>query len=247
MSGNQITISEQNGMRYLHFGTEWVQGGMRVARPYALEISYLRDMMAWLLFLDGPAHILQLGLGAGSLAKFCHRHCPKSTIEVAELDTAVIDAARQWFRLPPDDRRLQVHCADAHTWLRNPHSRGRNGVIQIDLYDREARGPVLDSVGFYRHARRALAEVGVVCVNLFGEPQSYSRNYANLYTAFSGRLLSLPPVTEGNVVVLAFSGPELTVPAVLLRQRAQVIEDQLGLPARAWANLLLAGRSVLQV
>lgn len=247
MSRSQITISEQNGMRYLHFGTEWVQGGMRVARPYALEISYLRDMMAWLLFLDAPANILQLGLGAGSLAKFCHRYCAESAIEVAELDPAVIDAARQWFRLPPDDQRLQVHCADAHTWLRNPRSKGRNGVIQIDLYDRNARGPVLDSLRFYRDARRALAQAGVVCVNLFGEADSYSRNYANLFTAFSGRLLSLPPVTEGNVVVLAFAGPELMVPAMLLRQRAQVIEDRLGLPARAWANVLLAGRSALQV
>lgn len=234
-------------MRYLHFGTEWVQGGMRIARPYALEISYLRDMMAWLLFLDAPARILQLGLGAGSLAKFCHRYCPGSCIEVAELDPAVIDAARQWFRLPPDDERLQVHCADAHTVLRDRRSKGRYSVIQIDLYDRDARGPVLDSVGFYRDARRALAEAGLVCVNLFGEASSYSRNYANLATAFSGRLLSLPPVSEGNVVVLAFAGPELMVPAGQLRERARVIEDRLGLPALAWADVLLAGRNFLQV
>ena len=45
-----IDISEENGVRYLHFGSEWVQGAMRIRRPYALELAYTREMMAPLLF-----------------------------------------------------------------------------------------------------------------------------------------------------------------------------------------------------
>ncbi|UCE31108.1 MAG: spermidine synthase, partial [Burkholderiales bacterium] len=59
----ELVVSEAGGVRYLHFGSEWVQGAMRVARPDALVLEYNRDMMAWLMLLDPPARILQLGLG----------------------------------------------------------------------------------------------------------------------------------------------------------------------------------------
>ena len=32
-SGHSVDISEEAGVRYLHFGSDWVQGAMRIARP----------------------------------------------------------------------------------------------------------------------------------------------------------------------------------------------------------------------
>ncbi len=61
------------GVRYLHFGTEWVQGAMRLRKPDAIELEYAQQMMAWLLFLSPSApdfHVAQLGLGAAALTKF---------------------------------------------------------------------------------------------------------------------------------------------------------------------------------
>ena len=46
-----VTLSEADGVRYLHFGTEWVQGAMRLRKPDALELEYAQQMMAWMLFL----------------------------------------------------------------------------------------------------------------------------------------------------------------------------------------------------
>jgi spermidine synthase len=63
-------LSEEDGVRYLHFGTEWIQGGMRIARPWQLELEYQKQMMALALFLPEPQRILQLGLGAAALTKF---------------------------------------------------------------------------------------------------------------------------------------------------------------------------------
>ena len=40
------------GVRYLHFGSEWVQGAMRIRRPFALELAYTREMLAGLLLHD---------------------------------------------------------------------------------------------------------------------------------------------------------------------------------------------------
>ena len=61
-----ITLSEAAGVRYLHFGTEWVQGAMRIAQPYRLELEYQQQMMVPLLLLPRPRRILQLGLGAAA-------------------------------------------------------------------------------------------------------------------------------------------------------------------------------------
>ena len=47
-----VTFSEIGDVRYLHFGTPWVQGAMNVRRPYKLELEYARMMMAYLLFRD---------------------------------------------------------------------------------------------------------------------------------------------------------------------------------------------------
>ena len=41
----EATISEQGGVRYLHLDTPWIQGAMRIARPYALEVEYTRGIV----------------------------------------------------------------------------------------------------------------------------------------------------------------------------------------------------------
>ena len=45
---HSVDISEDGGVRNLHFGSEWIQGAMRIARPWSLELAYTREMMAGL-------------------------------------------------------------------------------------------------------------------------------------------------------------------------------------------------------
>ncbi|HJD43923.1 MAG TPA: hypothetical protein H9906_02700, partial [Candidatus Paenalcaligenes intestinipullorum] len=85
--GSLITLSEEDGVLYLHFGTEWVQGAMRMSRPNDLVLTYTQKMMGWLLFKQPTEQerIVLLGLGAASLLKFCLSHTP-AEIETIELD-----------------------------------------------------------------------------------------------------------------------------------------------------------------
>ena len=152
-----VTFSEEGGVRYLHFGTEWVQGAMRLRKPDHIELEYAQQMMAWLLFLETPRRIVQLGLGAAALTKFAHRFLKRAQVEAVELNPAVVVAARTMFGLPSDDARLTVHEADAWDFVNERANHGTIGVLQIDLYDATARGPVLDSVAFYRAVRACLA------------------------------------------------------------------------------------------
>ncbi|CAB3806109.1 Polyamine aminopropyltransferase [Paraburkholderia caffeinitolerans] len=233
-----VTFSEEGGVRYLHFGTEWVQGAMRLSKPQHIELEYAQQMMSWLLFLATPARIVQLGLGSASLTKFAHRYLRPAKVEAIELNPAVVVAARTMFELPHDDARLAVRELDAWDFVHDRANHGTIGALQIDVYDATARGPVLDSVAFYRAARACLTDAGIATINLFGDHPSYVRNMKRLKEAFDGRVIALPEVHEGNRIALAFSGPALEVSWAALEKRARLLESKLGLPAHQWVKSL---------
>ncbi|HYG41940.1 MAG TPA: spermidine synthase [Bordetella sp.] len=235
---DQPTLSEADGIRYLHFGTEWIQGAMRIKAPAELVLEYTAQMMAWLLFLDPPKEesIGLLGLGAGSLARFCLKHT-RSPVAAVEWNPQVTAVCQMFFRLP-SVARLSVAHDDAAAWVADARHAGRCPVLMVDLYDASARGPVRDSVVFYRDCRRVLGEAGVLSVNLFGHHDSFGRNIENLRKAFDDRIVLLPEIDEGNQIVLAFSGPPLAITPAQLLARAEQVEGRYGLPARRWARAL---------
>ena len=107
----EVNFSEDGDIRYLHLGTEWIQGSMFLGRPFDIELEYVQRMFGWLLFFPHlevkGAHAMQLGLGASTVTKFCYKKL-KMTCTAVELNPGVLHACRGWFRLPPDDERLRV-------------------------------------------------------------------------------------------------------------------------------------------
>ncbi|HJW57559.1 MAG TPA: spermidine synthase, partial [Burkholderiaceae bacterium] len=169
-----VTLSEQEGVRYLHFGTEWVQGAMRLRKPDWIELEYAQQMMAWMLFIEQPRRIAQLGLGTGALTKFCYRQFPEAQITAVELNASVVAICQSMFKLPPDDERLAVLEMDAMDFVNDPARHGTLDALQVDLYDATARGPVLDTPEFYQACAACLAPHGIMTVNLFGDHPSYA-------------------------------------------------------------------------
>src|SRR4051812_38242304 len=84
------TITEFKGVRFLHLGTSWVQGAMRLAKPDAIELEYVQMMMMWMLFCEAPRHIVQLGLGSAALTKFCYQRFPQARVTAIDLNPNVI-------------------------------------------------------------------------------------------------------------------------------------------------------------
>ncbi len=235
----EVNFSEDGRYRHLHLGTEWVQGSMQIDAPTALVHEYIQRMMAWLLFVE-PASVvdrqaLQLGLGAASLTKFCHKELRIKTTAI-ELNPQVLVACRGWFKLAADDARLQVVLADAAVEIQNPRWWGRVDALQVDLYDHEAAAPVLDSYLFYSHCRRLLTDQGCLTVNLFGRASSFVRSLDKLSDAFGANAVwAFKPTPEGNTVVLAQRSPNRPA-ADLLLARAAEIEARWALPALKWVR-----------
>jgi spermidine synthase len=82
--------------RRMHFTNQATQSAMLLADPDALISQYTRKMMSFLLFNPTPAHIVMIGLGGGSLAKFCYRHLPRSRITVVEIKDEVIEIREEF-------------------------------------------------------------------------------------------------------------------------------------------------------
>lgn len=239
------TLSEFDGVRYLHLGTEWVQGAMRVRQPRQLVLEYIQRMMAWMLWRDdlspdaGHAvrHAVQLGLGAGAITRFTHQVLRWRTT-VVELNPTVIQANRLWFKLPADDARLTVRLGDAAAWVADAAQGETADALCVDLYDHEAAAPVLDDLAFYRACRAVLADRGVMSVNLFGREASFERSAARIAAAFGAdQVWQLQPTAEGNTVVIAGRG--LVVPdRAELERRADHIQARFKLPAHKWLRMV---------
>lgn len=236
----EVNFSDYGDIRYLHLGTEWVQGSMRMDAPYDIHLDYVQRMMAWLLFVEpetvAKRHAMQLGLGAAALTKFCHRKLRMRTTAI-ELNPQVVAACRLWFKLPKDDSRLSVVCGDAAEVAAHDHWAGQVDALQVDLYDHEAAAPVLDSADFYADCRRLLTEDGCMTVNLFGRSSSYERSLKHIQAAFGkDAVWAFRPTREGNTVVLALREPVEPARGELAR-RADAIESRWGLPARKWLRV----------
>ncbi len=245
-----VNMSEMDGIRYLHLGTEWVQGSMLIDRPFEIELEYVQRMMAWLLFFDPltvkKRHALQLGLGAGTITKACYKTLKMSTT-VLEINPSVVAACQHWFKLPPQDKRLHIILGDAmktlSNWERSAHIPIGQSVsfidsAQVDLYDHEAAAPVLDSAEFYQAVRGVLADEGIMTVNLFGRSSSFASSLAQISAAFGpDAVWSFKPTKEGNTVILAQRTPSRPKRDILAA-RAELIETMFGLPARKWLRLI---------
>lgn len=226
----EILVSEEAGVRYLHFSSDWIQGAMRIARPFALELEYTREMMAALLLRpdpEWPRHVLLIGLGAASLTKFLHRHRPAARLTVVEIEPAVVATARQHFRLPEEDARLRIVIGDGADHV--AASKNRFDLILVDGFDADARTGRLDSLPFYADCRGRLSEDGLLVANLLGKRRGFQASLGRLERAFDGRAAAFPSCDAGNVVAFAAAGNAVDFRLSELRSAARILKKETGL------------------
>lgn len=225
-----IDIREEAGVRTLHFGSEWIQGAMRIARPWNLELDYTKEMMASLLLREEsrfPRRVLLIGLGAASLTKFLYRNRPLARLTVVEIEPRVVAAARQFFKLPEDPKRLNIVIDDGAQFVAN-HDKNYD-LILVDGFDGNARPGELDSLPFYQLCRARLNDNGIMAVNLLGDSRGFKDSLERIGEAFDGRALAFPSCDSGNVIAFAAAGEPVRVALDDLREQATQMKAEIGL------------------
>jgi spermidine synthase len=185
----------------LHFNIFGVQSEMDTRVPNRLTLGYTRTMMCFLLFNDRPQHIGMIGLGGGSIQKYCHRYLPDTRISVAEISPEVI-ALRDCFHIPMDDHRFKVTCEDGADFVRRQQS--QFDVLIVDGFDIAGQPPQLCSQGFYDDCRTALAPEGILVVNVCDSRDSVL--ISRMRRSFRNRIVVVGGDDGTNTVVFAAKG-----------------------------------------
>jgi spermidine synthase len=197
-------IVDSGVTRCLHFDLDSVQSAMSLQDPYQLSLAYTRKMMTFLLFNSAPQRILLLGLGGGSLAKFCYHHLPSSAVTAVEINSDVI-ALRDEFSIPPDDRRFRVIRADAAAYV--ACAGRRKDVILADACDRAGVSPQLEPLEFYHNAWRRLSARGLLVANLCSDSFSCAAHLTKIRAVFGdNHVVTLRVSPLGNVIAFALKG-----------------------------------------
>jgi spermidine synthase len=234
--GHSIDIREEAGIRYLHFGTDWVQGAMRLSKPDRLVLAYTQAMLSFLLFRAEPRTVLMIGLGSASLVRFFRHALPQTHLTVIEINRDVVQVAHQFFRLPQDDDRLDVQVGNGIHFVRQ--SPLRFDAILVDGFDHHARAGKLESAEFYADCRARLAPQGALVANVFGRVRGHGRTMGHLRDVFGAGLVTLPSPDSKNVLVTAFADPPDLVSAAQLRERATALKERYDLPFGKWVHAL---------
>jgi len=225
-----IDIREKNGLRTLHFGSDAVQGAMRLGHPWELALEYTRVMMASLLLRDEedfPRNVLLVGLGAGSLTKFLYRHFPAAHLTVVEIDPRLEDVARASFELPRDPARLDIVIGDGAEYMQTT---GKIfDLILVDGFNEHGSPGDLNALPFYQACRARLSDQGVLAVNLIGLCNGLTGGFAQIKSAFKSRAVMFPRCKSGNTIAFAATGEGINISLQDLKERSLRLEERTGL------------------
>ena len=178
---NTITLTEDDaGLRTLRFGEEGVcQSIVKPGDPRHLELPYANVLPVCLAFVQAPQRALVVGLGGGTIPLFFHSQLPEMTIDVVEIDEAVVEIAKTYcgFR---EDERMRVHVDDGRDFIEN--CRSRYDMIILDSFDALSIPPHLSTAEFLQAVRGALTPTGIAVANVWG--RSVNRRYDHMLLTY---------------------------------------------------------------
>lgn len=228
-------IAENDDTRALFFTWSYVQSRMRIRDPIALQMPYTHTMMCFLLFHTNPRDVLMLGLGGGSLAKYCHHHIPQARITAIESSRDVL-ALRTEFGVPPDDVRLRVIEGDAGAFV--TACRAQYDIVLMDAFDRHGLAPALCGREFYAEVRTRLLPAGVLIANIAGLQRERARHIDTMRMVFGENMFVLPVEEDDNDIVITFRDQTFEPRWRWIESQAEAMRRRYGLEFPALARRL---------
>lgn len=214
--------------RSLMFSRDEIQSRMWTKDPNALNLEYTRLMMGFLLLNPEPRRIAMVGLGGGSLAKFCYHYLPSARIDVFEINPHVI-ALRDSFLVPHDDDRFAVLQGDGAELIRRYQD--EYDAVLVDGYDINGIPAQLTSDAFYEGCWRALAPAGVMVCNFHASNFNYPRYLSRIRQRYAGSVIEVSDTSLAHRIVFACKGERLKRSTGLPTRKPE------GMSADLWSRL----------
>ncbi|KVG67807.1 spermidine synthase [Burkholderia ubonensis] len=203
MSDERPFVLETQHAVSLHFDHFATQSFMSLRHPDKLTLDYTCAMMGFLLLQPAPKHICMIGLGGGSLAKFCYRNLPEAAIDAVEISPEVI-ALRDVFRIPADDARFKVVCADGADYVMLEDV--RTDVILLDAFVTEGIASRCADIAFFDACRERLTEAGVLVINFTDDDPALPLHLERLRSVFGASCSIVRCGDDSNFVAFAWKG-----------------------------------------
>ncbi|MFE7238750.1 spermidine synthase [Streptomyces sp. NPDC057582] len=177
--------------------------------PYQRRIGHIADLVAP---AGQPLHVVHLGGGAFTLARYIAATRPRSTQQIVELDAALVQLVRRELPLDPQ-ARIRVRSTDARAGLGKIPDDWADLVI-ADAFSGSRTPAHLNSTEFLTDVRRVLNPTGQYVANLTdGPPLAHLRGQiATAAAVFPELALAADPAVLrgrrfGNAVLLASGLP----------------------------------------
>ena len=194
-------LQEDEDTLSLHFAFPTIQSRMIKAEPERLDLDYTQTMMGFLLFKSTPEFIAMIGLGGGSIAKYCRRNLPESDFTAVEIAPQVI-ALRDKFGIPEDGPLFRVILADGAEFIRSKSE--SYDALLIDGFDSDGQPNQLCSLSFYDDCRNAIRQGGLLVVNLCSDDPACRIYISRIRGAFKEKVIAVEAEEGENIIVFAF-------------------------------------------
>lgn len=233
-------LTESDGILSLQFDEWSTQSEMSIDDTDELVIPYTRVIMSFLLLEPSPRHVAMIGLGGGSLAKYCYRYLPGTEITAVEINPAVI-ALRNEFAIPADDARFRVLLGDGAEWVADSASQSnvQPDVLIVDGFDADGLPAQLSSQQFYDDCYSALSDNGIMVVNMWKGYPHYDEYLARINNSFAGNWVIVDAEDGFNQIVLAVKNSAFPPAASTIRHHANLLCESHPLNFQAQANKLV--------
>lgn len=229
-------VFEESATISMHFSRHSIQSVMYKDDPEYLVLGYTRTMIGFLCFHPQPEKIAMIGLGGGSLAKYCAKYLPDTHFTAVELNAHVI-ALRDQFSIPADSDRFSIVHADGADFVIDKSS--KVDVLLIDGFDEHGHPAKLCSAGFYDNCYAKLSDHGVMVVNLLASDSKFGTYAARMRDSFDDHVVVIDAEEDGNKIAFAFKGKHTQINSELLLTAVKSLEAKHPIPLHPTAHKIM--------
>lgn len=229
-------VFEETATLSLHFDLYSIQSVMHKGNPESLVLSYTQAMMGFLLFQPEPERIAMVGLGGGSLAKYCVKYLPDAHFTAVEINAQVI-ALRDKFHIPADSDKFSVLHANGADYVANKSD--KVDVLLIDGFDENGHSAKLSSAGFYDNCYAKLEDDGVMVVNMLSSDQKFGTYSSRMRDSFEDKVVVVDSEDDDNKIAFAYKGQHFPLTKDLLLERIRTLGPKHPIPLHQTAHKIL--------